>query len=157
MASGHQRDVELTLTLCLPRDAASVPLSRRVASELLKSVGFHTEDVGDVELAMTEACSNVLRHSGAGDEYDLHLTVDGSTVVIEIEDKGPGFPEHLSQLGTDDADTEAETGRGIQLMRALVDDLRFERAPNDGAVVRMVRQMRTEPGSPAAAILLGGC
>ncbi len=148
--------MELSLKLCLPRDAASVPLSRRVASELLKSVGFLADDVADVELALTEACSNVLRHTRDGEEYEVHLAVDQSVVTIEVEDKGPGFPATLlAQHETGHIDDDAETGRGLMLIRALVDELRFEPAAGNGSVVRMTRTMRAEPDSPAATILLG--
>ncbi len=146
--------MELSLTLCLPRDAVSVPLSRRVISELLRSVGFHGEDVADVELALTEACSNVLRHSVAGSEYEVRLEIDVDRVVIAVQDMGPGLPEGtLDRLAADDG---AEAGRGIPLMRDLVDDLSFHHVEGQGSVVRMERRLRPEPGSAAAAILLPG-
>lgn len=148
---GHSPVVDLSLTLCLPRDAVSVPLSRRVASQLLKSVGFHTDDVADVELALTEACSNVLRHSEAGSEYEVRLEINVDTVVIAVQDMGAGVPDHVLERVA--ADDDAEAGRGIPLMRALVDDLQFVYG-NGGSIVRMERKLRPEPNSRAAELLL---
>ncbi len=148
---GHLPVVDLSLTLCLPRDAVSVPLSRRVASQLLRSVGFHTDDVADIELALTEACSNVLRHSEAGSEYEVRLEISVDTVVIAVQDMGPGVPKDLQdRLAVDDS---AEAGRGIPLMRALVDNLSFAYA-DGGSIVRMERRLRPEPNSRAAELLL---
>ncbi|HEX7354708.1 MAG TPA: ATP-binding protein [Mycobacteriales bacterium] len=141
--------MELTLTLCLPRDAASVPLARTVASDVLGAIGFDRGEVGDVELALSEACGNVIRHSGAGDEYEVHLTVRGDVVSIDVEDKGPGLPEHLLPGIDGSVAGDAETGRGLLLMQALVDELRFERAAETGSIVRMTRRLHTRDGSPA--------
>lgn len=143
--------MDLSLTLCLPRDAVSVPLSRRVASQLLRSVGFLAEDVADVELALTEACSNVLRHSQAGAEYEVRLEILLDRVVIAVQDLGSGPPSAVFDLRPVDEDDEA--GRGIPLMRALVDDLSFHHVDPAGSVVRMERRLRTEPDSDVAAIL----
>jgi serine/threonine-protein kinase RsbW len=144
--------VKLSLTLCLPRDALSVPLSRQVASQLLRSVGFHSDDVADVELALTEACSNVLRHSKADNEYEVRLEIDQDIVIISVRDMGSGVPAHV--LERSEPDDAAEVGRGIPLMRALVDRLSFTEVEGHGAVVRMERRLRPEPGSVAAAVLL---
>lgn len=148
--------MELTLALCLPRDAASVPLARRVTGELLTSLGFVPDEVADVELALSEACGNVIRHSRDGDDYEVRLNVDGAVVSVDVEDKGPGFPDALVGADRDHPPSEAETGRGIVLMAALLDELRFERAGENGSVVRMVRTLRTSSGSVAAHRLGAG-
>ncbi|HEY5335140.1 MAG TPA: ATP-binding protein [Mycobacteriales bacterium] len=148
--------MELTLTLCLPRDAASVPLARTVASDVLATVGFVRDEIHDVELALSEACGNVIRHSDAGDAYEVHLKVRGDVVSIDVEDKGPGFPDRMLSGPDGEAAGDAETGRGITLMRALVDELRFERAHGDGSIVRMVRTLHPEAGSPAEQLLIAG-
>jgi serine/threonine-protein kinase RsbW len=148
--------MELTLTLCLPRDAASVPLARTVASDVLRTVGFVRDEIHDVELALSEACGNVIRHSHVGDAYEVHLKVRGDVVSIDVEDKGPGFPDRMISGADDEAGGDAEAGRGILLMRALVDELRFERADGDGSIVRMVRTLHPEAGSPAAQLLIAG-
>jgi serine/threonine-protein kinase RsbW len=137
----------MTLGLCLPRDALSVPVVRRIATQSLRSVGFLDEDVDDVELALTEACSNVLKHSEANEEYEVRTSLSDATLVIEVLDTGgQGFESH--HLGRDDAFEEAETGRGIRLMRALVDDLRFSYVAGRGALVSMTKTLRYDDKSP---------
>lgn len=148
--------MELTLALCLPRDAASVPLARRVTGELLLSLGFVPDEVADVELALSEACGNVIRHSRDGDDYEVRLNVDGEVVSIDVEDKGPGFPDALVDTDHDHPPPEAETGRGIVLMAALLDDVRFERTDENGSVVRMVRTLRARSTSVARPRLGAG-
>ncbi|MGH3743819.1 MAG: ATP-binding protein [Mycobacteriales bacterium] len=146
--------MELTLTLCLPHEAASVPLARTVAADVLGTVGFVRAEISDVELALSEACGNVIRHSRVGDAYEVHLKVRGDVVSIDVEDEGPGFPDQLLSGPDGDVSGDAETGRGILLMRALVDELRFERAEGDGSIVRMSRTLHPEAGSPAEQLLI---
>jgi serine/threonine-protein kinase RsbW len=107
--------------------------------------------VADIELALTEACSNVLRHSEAGSEYEVRLEINLDTVVIAVQDMGPGVPQDVRDRMA--ADDDAETGRGIPLMRALVDNLSFDYA-DGGSIVRMERRLRPEPNSRAAELLL---
>jgi serine/threonine-protein kinase RsbW len=152
--AGSTARVDMTLGLSLPRDALSVPVVRRIATQSLRSVGFVNEDVDDIELALTEACSNVLKHSQVGEEYEVRTTLTDAVLVIEVLDiGGAGFEVH--ELGRENALDESETGRGIQLMRALVDDLRFTYLPGRGSLVSMTKTLRYDQGSPMAQLRLG--
>jgi len=142
--------VEITMALCLPRDAASVSVVRRIARQALRSVGFEADDVADMELALGEAATNVLRHSLASDQYEVRVELVDAELTIEVVDAGRGFDGE--GLGRGDAMANAETGRGIQLMRALADDVRFNYRPNHGSVVRMVKTLRLEANSPLATL-----
>jgi serine/threonine-protein kinase RsbW len=144
----------MTLGLCLPRDALSVPVVRRIATQSLRSVGFLPEDVDDVELALTEACSNVLKHSRADEEYEVRTTLADEMLVIEVLDLGgEGFDS--GELGHANALEEAETGRGIQLMRALVDDVRFSYVSGLGSLVSLTKVLRYDANSPMARLRSG--
>lgn len=148
---GSTQTVDMSLGLCLPRDALSVPVVRRIATQSLRSVGFLDEDVDDVELALTEACSNVLKHSKAHEEYEVRTSLTDTVLVIEVLDTGgEGFESH--HLGHDDALEEAETGRGIQLMRALVDDVRFSYVAGRGSLVSMTKTLRYDAQSPMSRL-----
>lgn len=142
--------MQITLALCLPRDAASVPVLRRVAAQALRSIGFHGEDVADVELALTEAASNVLRHSQDGEEYEVRLELADDRLTLEVVDAGEGFEGDA--LGRADASDTAEAGRGIQLMRAMSDEVGFEYRPGHGSVVRLVKTLRLQHGAPLGVL-----
>ena len=62
--------MELSLVLCLPRDEKTVQVARHIVRHAMREVGVAAECVSDVEVALSEACTNVLVHSGPGDEYD---------------------------------------------------------------------------------------
>jgi len=101
----------------------------------------------DLEVALTEACTNVLTHSGPGDDYEVVVGIDDDACVIEVVDKGHGFDSE--NLGFSDANPSAERGRGIQLMRALVDKVTFTSKPERGTIVHLEKELTWYDGSPA--------
>ena len=131
--------MELSLRLSLPRDGVSVPITRRVASQALDTLGVEAECTSDIEIALTEACTNVLDHVGDGDEYEVVVRVTGDLCVIEVIDTGRGFD--ASFLGLQDAPQSAEAGRGIQLMRALVDRVMFANREEVGTIVHLEKNI----------------
>src|SRR5688572_22248456 len=107
--------MEIKLTLALPRDELSVPVLRRILTSSMQTLGVERGVIGDIELALTEAVTNVLDHATDGEEYEVSAGIDGDRCVIEVCDRGHGFDS--GGLGHGEADAEAEGGRGIQIMR----------------------------------------
>ena len=131
--------------LCLPRDALSVPFARRVVRFSLTQLGVDAASVQDIEVALTEACTNVLRHAhGKGDEYEIEIAVDDLEASLTIKDTGHGFDHATLAKAHEQApdlhlDLTEEGGRGIMLMRALVDAVEFTSAPEDGTIVHLTK------------------
>ncbi len=139
--------MELKFTLALPRDELTIPVVRRILSRSLEVLGVERECTADIEVAITEACTNVLDHAREGDEYAVSASISGRMCVIEITDTGAGFD--AAAVGKQDADPSAEAGRGIQLIRALVDRVRFEgRVESGGTVVHLEKRLEWADGSP---------
>ncbi len=138
--------MEFKLTLALPRDELSIPVVRRILTRTLDVLGVARSCTEDIEVAITEACTNVLDHAASGDEYEVSAGIDEDICVIEIVDTGRGF--HSDQVGHADADPGAEQGRGIQLIRALMDSARFETRVESGTVVHLEKQLSWHEGAP---------
>jgi len=137
--------VELKFTLQLPRDALSVPIVRRVLNTSMETLGVEADCLTDIEIALTEACTNVLDHATAGDEYEVIAGLDDSVCVIDVVDTGRGFDaEHL---GHAQADPSSEEGRGIQLIRSLVDRVHFRSRPERGMIVHLEKHLEFAEGS----------
>ena len=137
--------MEIKLTLALPRDEISVPIVRRLLKQALEVLEVESQVTYDIELALTEACTNVLEHAAEGDEYEVSAGIDRDQCVIEVVDRGHGFDGSLKGLA--DAEPHAEDGRGIQLMRALVDRVTFTSRPHAGTVVHLEKQLVWQEGS----------
>ncbi len=130
----------VTFSLSLPRDEASVPIVRHLCRSALNDFGVQSRCVGDIELAVTEACTNVLKHAeGTNDIYDVTIDINEHDCTIRVTDSGAGF-DH-DGVGREEALTGAESGRGIHLMRALVDNVRFTSRPEEGTVVHLEKEL----------------
>ena len=132
--------------LCLPRDSSTLPVVRHIAAAALRELGVETEAIDDVSLALTEAAANVVKHSGADDKYEVHLVLENNTSEIRVIDSGRGFDS--TSLGVSMAAPSEEQGRGMALMAALVDSVSFESRPEDGTIVRLVKDLNLRPDGP---------
>ncbi len=143
--------VRISLMLCLPRDSSTLPVVRHIAAAALKELGVEAEAIDDVSLALTEAAANVVKHSGADDQYEVHLVLENHTCEIRVVDTGHGFDsesleERLEDLGS-------ESGRGVNLMRALVGRIEFISKPETGTVVHLEKMLELRDDGPAAELL----
>jgi serine/threonine-protein kinase RsbW len=130
--------MEIALSLSLPRDAESIPVARHFVRNALAEVGVTEDCTHDVELALSEACTNVLLHAGPGDEYDVRLELDQRRCELRVIDVGQGFD--ATGQRRDRADEE-ERGRGLGLMSALVDKVEFVSKPAAGTVVHLQKRL----------------
>jgi serine/threonine-protein kinase RsbW len=142
--------VEIALSLSLPRDSESVPVARHIVGKALAEVGVTEDCAHDVELALSEACTNVLLHAGPGDEYDVRLEIDDHSCELRVVDIGQGF-DAASPRRVEVPEHEAERGRGLGVMSALVDQVQFVSKPAAGTVVHLQKTLayRDDPsGAP---------
>lgn len=96
----------------------------------------------DLRLAVTEACSNAVkvhRSDALAEPVVVSCHIDGSSVRVDVHDRGPGFdPDELEPLPEpeDPARLQHEHGLGVQLMGELADDISF-RSEAGGMVVSL--------------------
>lgn len=137
------------MSLGLPGEALSIPVIRRVLGDALQTLGVTDGCVDDIQIAVSEACTNVLDHTGPGDAYEVMAVLDGAYCVLKVVDRGLGFDP--ADFGHTDPSPEAEHGRGIQLMRALVDDVFFDSRPERGTVVYLQKELTWRDDAPLVA------
>ncbi|WP_158588011.1 ATP-binding protein [Actinomadura logoneensis] len=135
-------NVEINLELRLPGDSTSVPAARRLLDASLDTLGVDEPIRGDIELMLTEACTNVIRHAGAGDEYTVRVTIVDERCVIRVIDSGRGVDAEAVEKAGRSASPTAESGRGLQIMRALADDMRFHTFPDHGSLVALEKHLK---------------
>lgn len=110
---------------------------------------MEAECVGDMELAVTEACTNVLQHaSGTNTEYEVGVEVNETLCEIRVTDTGQGFDPSDGP----EAEPTSESGRGIQLMKALVDRVQFVSKPQDGTIVHLIKELKLTENSALRAL-----
>jgi len=98
------------------------------------------ELTGALQIAVIEAGTNAIQHGNVFAEdkaVTFEFAVDPKGVVVEVEDHGSGFDPNRVQDPTDSSALLNPHGRGLYLMRSLVDEVTFETRPDHGTRVRL--------------------
>lgn len=140
--------MNLEVGICLPREVESVSLIRGVIIDTLTKLGVTPDCVSDIGLAVSEACSNVVHHAADADEYEVWLHVDDARSEIRIKNTGPGFD--VAALSGVMPGTDSERGRGVAIMRTVMDDVSFSSEPEAGTVVHLVKNLDVLPSGALA-------
>jgi len=126
-----------------------VSLSRRVVRAAMVALGV-VEDVRyDVELALTEACANVVQHAGHSDDYEVTIGIEDTNCLIDVIDSGRGYDEQT--LMATMPHPSAEQGRGLQLIRMLTENVQLGHLPKTGTIVHFEKRLAWEAAVPDAA------
>jgi serine/threonine-protein kinase RsbW len=110
----------------------------------LRGLGASEGCIADILVATSEACTNVVQHATSTARYEVVASVDEGYCVLKIVDRGKGFA-----AGPDGGvHADAESGRGIKIMRAVVDDVSFDSRPERGTVVYLQKRLTWRDEAP---------
>src|ERR1051325_8078949 len=115
----------MKFSLALPREALSIPVVRRVLGDALRGLGVAEDCVGDILVAVSEGSTSFVQHAPSSADFEVVALIDRDLCVLKVVDKGQGFaggPGHSVEW-------DSESGRGISIMRALVDHVSFDTLP----------------------------
>jgi serine/threonine-protein kinase RsbW len=133
----------VSLTVCLPSDSAGIRLVRQVMDNALVVLGVTAACRGEIAVALTEACDNVVAHARFTEQYEVTVKIAGEVCMIDVTDTGVGFvPPHRSFALPP---VEAESGRGLYLIAALTDRFELQSQPGHGTTVRFAKQLSFTP------------
>lgn len=119
------------VSLRIPAKAEYVVLVRLALAGVLRTRVIDSEVVADLKLALTEACSNSVRHAyadGREGTVEIRYELNGDGLRVEVIDEGGGFDPALLRADPRDLD---EGGLGIAIIRAVTDELDIR--PGEGA------------------------
>lgn len=131
-----------SVRLTIPAKAEYITLGRLALGGLARLHELSDDVLGDLKLALTEACTNSVRHAYGDREgsveilYELH----DDRLVIEVRDEGPGFTPPEDRVAEDDEDL-SEGGLGIAIIRALSDEFSLADGNAGGSRLRFVKRL----------------
>jgi len=142
--------------LHIPSRAENLELIRNFVSGVARKVGFNTEDINKIELALDEACTNVIEHAYRDSEGDIDIAikVDYQKFTLVVTDKGRSFPfKELEMPDMKQYIAELRVGGlGIYLMKTLMDEVEYHSQPgvkNEVQMVKYLLQKDTKQGAAA--------
>jgi serine/threonine-protein kinase RsbW len=133
---GNRPDAAL-VRLAIPARPEYLVLGRLLLTGLSRTTPIEPEALGDLKLALTEACTNSIEHAyedGEPGSVLIRVELGSGHVAVEVVDDGAGFdPALLADLPHE----PSEDGKGIAIIQAIVDEL--EIGPGrDGRGTRLV-------------------
>jgi len=187
MKGAEEPTVDVKFCLVFPREALSVPVMRHVLGDTLRDLGADGDGVDDLLLAVTEACSNVVRHGGPDQRYEVLASVGRGGCEVQVVNRSrgpdagrwpgtrprrvlpsvpaarrirrrvarPSTPRRSHRQARGMAADEAiaalpESGRGLAIMKACVDDVTMSSGPENGTVVSLQKRIAWRNDAPLA-------
>jgi serine/threonine-protein kinase RsbW len=109
-----------TVSLTIPARAEYLVFCRLALVGLARAGRIDPETLSDLKLAVTEACSNAIRHAYVepGGRVAVRFELAEDSLVVEVTDDGHGF-----QITPADFLEPREVGMGLAIIQALTDEL----------------------------------
>lgn len=143
--------MRLELAWCLPRQAATVAMVRRLLDTALTLMDISVDCRADLALALTEACANAVQHAHGASDYQVLVNAGPDRCVVDVIDTGVGL-DHQRVIGSGiggDRASPSPTGRGLRLIRACTDTVETHPVHPRGLHIRMSKDLTGNADAPA--------
>lgn len=132
------------LELTIPARPEYLVLGRLALAGIARVQPLAPDDLSDLKLALTEACSNSVRHAYRGEPgtIEIRFELGDGYLAVDVGDDGPGFDDSVLEgeafVSSDGTDTG---GLGLSIIRAVSDEVELgTRADGTGSCVRFVKR-----------------
>ncbi|KKY02141.1 histidine kinase [Paraclostridium benzoelyticum] len=115
-----------------------VSIIRLTVSGLANKIGFSLDDIEDIKVAVSEACTNAIKHS-LDDKFLVQFSVLENGLTIEVEDKGTGYD--VESLQEPDLTNPKESGLGLFIIKTLMDEVSTISNSDVGTRVKMTKYL----------------
>ncbi len=137
------KEGQIRLDFLVPSKLSRILGVNRLVSFLTAEFGYPPEDCKvNLPMVMDEALSNAILHGNKGDEelkVHVRIYISSRRIIVQVEDQGEGFiPDRVSDP-TGRENIYKDSGRGIYLIRELMDSVTFR---NGGCIIEMEKRNR---------------
>jgi serine/threonine-protein kinase RsbW len=131
------------IKLTFPAKPEYITLGRLALTAIarLPESAWTQEVLGDLKLALTEACTNSVRHAYADGRGNVEIVYElhADKLVVEVADQGEGFAAGEPSPALEDELTEG--GLGIAIIEALSDEFEIAERDHGGSLLRFVKHL----------------
>jgi len=134
-----------SVKLVIPSEVRLVELVHTVAEKLAEIVGLEEEEGLNAALAVREAVINAIVHGNRSDpalDVEVTLVANARGLEAKVVDRGKGFDPGATPDPTEGDNKLRTSGRGLLLIRAFVDDVRFRYLNGRGMEVTLIKAHR---------------
>jgi anti-sigma regulatory factor (Ser/Thr protein kinase) len=133
--------MDFHLKLIVPSDPRFLSIARAAVSEVSVICGLSEELRLGITLAVDEALANIIRHAYKNrydQEIELNCQAGPNEIVFTLLDRGE--PPDLARICGQPLDEVSLSGRGTHLMKAVMDEVHYDRVPG-GNQVRLIKRL----------------
>lgn len=127
-----------TIKMEITSNPEYVGIIRLTTSGIANKIGFSMDDIEDIKVAVSEACTNAIKHSN-DDIFYITYTMLENGLTIEISDKGEGY--NIANIPQPDLENPKENGLGLFIIQTLMDDVSIESIENQGTTIKMTKYL----------------
>jgi anti-sigma regulatory factor (Ser/Thr protein kinase) len=136
-------------TAIFPAKYEALDAMREFVCQAAEDAGMNASDSYKVQLAVDEACSNIIEHAcdgECGEDIEITSTALDDRLTVMIRDHGEPFDPDTVPMPDLDADLKDRPigGLGIFLMKRLMDEIRYEILGGAGNVLTLVKYRTRE-------------
>lgn len=127
-----------TIKMEITANPEYVSIIRLTTSGIANKVGFCIDDIEDLKVAISEACTNAIKHS-LDDRFTIIYSMIENGLTIEIIDNGKGYDR--STVSEPDIDNLKESGMGLFIIESLMDEVIVESQEGKGTSIKMTKYL----------------
>ena len=125
----------------------NVPLAIDYVTECAEAAGFDARALYEIQLAVDEACANVVDHAYQGmepGEFEVSCSFGEASMTIDVRDWGRGFEPNEVEQPDVEAPLEERSlgGLGLYIVNRVMDEVEFTFDPKVGNRLRMAKRMQ---------------
>ena len=142
---GKSKSVEIKRKknqIIIPSSLDFLPKVDEYIERKLRRLGVDEDKLADIAVSVSEAVTNAVMHGNKNDlnkNVTINLKADSSCVEITVEDEGHGFVPECINSPIETKNLLKETGRGIFILKSLMDKVEFTVQPKRGTTVKMTK------------------
>jgi serine/threonine-protein kinase RsbW len=131
---------ERSVRLVIPAKAEYITLGRLALTAIARVRPLSEETLSDLKLALTEACTNSVRHAyeGRTGTVEIVYQLEPDRLIVDVVDDGGGFDVENSVDNSGNGDLN-EGGLGIAIIRAVADEVEIGPNESGGSRLRFVK------------------
>lgn len=127
-----------TIKMEITANPEYVSIIRLTTSGIANKVGFCIDDIEDLKVAISEACTNAIKHS-LDDRFTIIYSMIENGLTIEIIDNGKGYDR--STVSEPDVENLKESGMGLFIIESLMDEVIVESQEGKGTSIKMTKYL----------------
>jgi len=139
------------ITFSFPSRLELLAVLDKMLEGLSEQLELDEETAAAVTISSIEAATNAIQHGHQRDPskaVGMEFELERDQIEVRVRDLGPGFDPSLLEDPTDPVNLLRARGRGIHIMRSLMDEVIFEFQNGHGTLVRLRKRLPSHNGTP---------